>query len=246
MADAVEIDRQRPGAALPGDRIAESIEGRSSWSAAGLALAILSIAYGAPLVVVVGLRPIAAALANDEAKALLGIEPLHGAGFLDRCFKRRAARRLIGRTPRRRRTAVDAKYFGDLRTFLSRCDAKFERLARLHRADAAALEHAGVEEGIARPVREFDKPEPSLGLEPFDGGPNRRTGRRLEARCAVAGRAAEFPQVRVVTIIVKIPPARLTKIPVSDQRRFPIRGGLRAIGDRRQSLFQKIASDASG
>ena len=67
MADAVEIDRQRPAAALAGGRTAESIEGRSSWSAAGLALAILSIAYGAPLVVVVGLKPIAAALGSDRS-----------------------------------------------------------------------------------------------------------------------------------------------------------------------------------
>ena len=191
-------------------------------------------------------RILAAALANDEAKALLGVEPLHGAGFFDRRFKGRATRRRIGRTTRCRGTTVDAEYFGDLGTLLPRCDANFERLARLHRANAAALEHAGVEEGIARPVQELDKPEPSLGLEPFDGGPHRRTGRRLEARRAEAGRAAEFPQVRVVTIIVKIPPARLTKIPVSDQSRFPIRGGLRPIGDRRRSLFQKIASDASG
>jgi len=102
-----------------------------------------------------------------------------------------------------------------------------------------------MEEGIAGPVREFNKPEAALGLEPFDGGPNRRTGRRLEARCAVPGRAAEFPQMRVVTIIVKITPARLTKIPVSDESRVPIRF-LRPILDRRQSLFQKITSDASG
>ncbi len=33
----------------------ESIESRASWVAAGLTLAILSISYGAPLLIVVGL-----------------------------------------------------------------------------------------------------------------------------------------------------------------------------------------------
>src|SRR5215467_5581826 len=66
MADAVDID-----AAVLGGRIAESIEGRSSWSAAGFALAILSIAYGAPLVVVVGLIPIATALGSERSGVAL-------------------------------------------------------------------------------------------------------------------------------------------------------------------------------
>ena len=35
-----------------------SIESRASWRAATLTLAILSISYGAPLLVVVGLKPI--------------------------------------------------------------------------------------------------------------------------------------------------------------------------------------------
>ena len=37
---------------------AASIESRASWVAACLTLAILSISYGAPLLVVVGLKPI--------------------------------------------------------------------------------------------------------------------------------------------------------------------------------------------
>ena len=44
-----------------------SIEGRGSWIAAGIALAILSIAYGAPLLIVVGLKPIQAALGTDRS-----------------------------------------------------------------------------------------------------------------------------------------------------------------------------------
>jgi MFS family permease len=44
-----------------------SIEGRASWTAAGLTLAILSISYGSPLLIVVGLKPMTAAMATDRS-----------------------------------------------------------------------------------------------------------------------------------------------------------------------------------
>jgi MFS family permease len=44
-----------------------SIEGRGSWLVAGLALAILSISYGSPLLVVVGLKPMTEALGTDRS-----------------------------------------------------------------------------------------------------------------------------------------------------------------------------------
>src|SRR5579862_8997993 len=44
--------------------IPDSVESRASWLAATLAIGILSISYGAPLAVVVGLKPIAASLAR--------------------------------------------------------------------------------------------------------------------------------------------------------------------------------------
>jgi MFS family permease len=44
-----------------------SIESRASWSAAGVTLAILSISYGAPLLVVVGLKPIQDSLGTDRS-----------------------------------------------------------------------------------------------------------------------------------------------------------------------------------
>ena len=47
-------------------RIPDTIECRASWMAASITLAILSFSYGAPLVVVVGLKPIAAALDADR------------------------------------------------------------------------------------------------------------------------------------------------------------------------------------
>jgi MFS family permease len=44
-----------------------TIEHRSSWVAAGLTLAILSISYGSPLLIVVGLKPMTAAMATDRS-----------------------------------------------------------------------------------------------------------------------------------------------------------------------------------
>jgi MFS family permease len=52
-------------------RYQESIEGRASWVAASITLLILSISYGAPLVVVVGLKPIAASLGADRSVVAL-------------------------------------------------------------------------------------------------------------------------------------------------------------------------------
>jgi MFS family permease len=56
---------------LRASRFAHSIESRSSWVAASITLAILSISYGAPLVVVVGLKPIAASLGADRSVVAL-------------------------------------------------------------------------------------------------------------------------------------------------------------------------------
>jgi MFS family permease len=50
---------------------AASIESRASWVAACLTLAILSISYGAPLLVVVGLKPIQEALGTDRSVVAL-------------------------------------------------------------------------------------------------------------------------------------------------------------------------------
>jgi MFS family permease len=52
-------------------RFRGSIESRSSWVAAAITLAILSVSYGAPLVVVVGLKPIAASLGTDRSLVAL-------------------------------------------------------------------------------------------------------------------------------------------------------------------------------
>jgi MFS family permease len=53
--------------AYPAARPAPSIEGRPSWIAACVTLAILSISYGSPLLVVVGLKPIQEALGTERS-----------------------------------------------------------------------------------------------------------------------------------------------------------------------------------
>jgi MFS family permease len=67
MPGAARIGARRPGAAARADRFPDSVETRSSWVAAALAIGILSVSYGAPLIVVVGLKPIAAALGSDRS-----------------------------------------------------------------------------------------------------------------------------------------------------------------------------------
>ena len=71
MADASEIDAHQEGETTRPGRFRNSIETRSSWAAAVLAIGILSISYGAPLIVVVGLKPIAAALGSDRSVVAL-------------------------------------------------------------------------------------------------------------------------------------------------------------------------------
>jgi MFS family permease len=67
MADSQAV-RIRASASA---RFADSVETRASWTAAVLAIAILSISYGAPLVVVIGLKQIAAALGSDRSVVAL-------------------------------------------------------------------------------------------------------------------------------------------------------------------------------
>ena len=64
-------DREPPALTLLARRFPGSIEGRSSWVAASITLAILSFSYGAPLIVVVGLKPIAASLGTDRSVVAL-------------------------------------------------------------------------------------------------------------------------------------------------------------------------------
>jgi MFS family permease len=54
----VELVGTRPAETAAGSRFADSIESRGSWVAACITLALLSVSYGSPLLIVVGLKPI--------------------------------------------------------------------------------------------------------------------------------------------------------------------------------------------
>src|ERR1700738_4090934 len=56
---------------MTASRFPASIESRASWLAAAITLLLLSISYGAPLIVVVGLKPIAASLDTDRSVVAL-------------------------------------------------------------------------------------------------------------------------------------------------------------------------------
>ncbi len=64
---AARIGAHRPRPDARADRFPDSVETGWSWVAAALAIGILSISYGGPLIVVVGLKPIAAALGSDRS-----------------------------------------------------------------------------------------------------------------------------------------------------------------------------------
>ena len=59
-AAGLSLDRTAPA-------VRGGIETRASWLVAGVTLAILSVSYGAPLLVVVGLRPMQEALGTDRS-----------------------------------------------------------------------------------------------------------------------------------------------------------------------------------
>ncbi len=71
MVERPEASASQRGAGADAGRYSDSVEGRSSWIAAAITTAILSISYGAPLIVVVGLKPIGASLGADRATVAL-------------------------------------------------------------------------------------------------------------------------------------------------------------------------------
>lgn len=69
MADAAGDMGQRDRTAQP----AATAEGPGAWLAAGVTLAILSISYGSPLLIIVGLKPIAASLGSTREMVSLAV-----------------------------------------------------------------------------------------------------------------------------------------------------------------------------
>jgi len=56
-----------------GGRPSDSIETRASWVVAGVALTVLTISYGAPLITVVALKPIAAEFGTTRSAPALAV-----------------------------------------------------------------------------------------------------------------------------------------------------------------------------
>jgi MFS family permease len=68
MTDSAAVSRREASRA---NRFPDSIESRSSWVAATITVLILAISYGAPLVAVMGLKPIATSLGTERSVVAL-------------------------------------------------------------------------------------------------------------------------------------------------------------------------------
>jgi hypothetical protein len=96
-----------------------------------------------------------------------------------------------------------------------RAKTNFDGLSRLHGVDAALSQQAPVEEGVARPIREFDESEPLLRAKPLDHPVHWWTGRCLEPGLAEPGSGSESTRLWVVGISVEVATPRVTKILIS-------------------------------
>jgi hypothetical protein len=79
---------------------------------------------------------------------------------------------------------------------------------------AGAPKHSGMQEGVTRPVREFDKPETLLQIEPLHNGADGRARWLIETRLAGAERARRLvagTRRSLIIIIIEASPAR-TKV----------------------------------
>jgi hypothetical protein len=100
-------------------------------------------------------------------------------------------------------------------SLVSRTDTDFEGFSGLHSVDAALSQQAPVEEGIPRPIREFDESKPLVRAKPLDHPVHWWTGRCLEPRLAEPGLAAKSTGLWVVGVSVEIATPRMTKILIS-------------------------------
>jgi len=99
--------------------------------------------------------------------------------------------------------------------FVSWTDAHFEGFARLHSIVSALSEHTPMEEGVPRPIGEFDEAKAFLGIKPLDDTADRWTGRGLKSGLAKPGASAERARLWVVGLGVGVATPRLTKILLS-------------------------------
>ena len=76
--------------------------------------------------------------------------------------------------------AVDTQDFTYLWPLGPGTGADLERRAWRHASVAAALKHAYMQEGVARPIGKLHEAESLLGIVPFDNPPDRGTGGRFK------------------------------------------------------------------
>ena len=102
-----------------------------------------------------------------------------------------------------------------MRPFVSRTDAHFEGFTRLHGVDPALSEHTPMEEGVARPIEEFDEAKAFLGIEPLHDSADRWTRGCLKSGFAEPRASAESTGLWMVGIGVEVTTPRMTKILLS-------------------------------
>jgi|SRR5215813_11565921 len=99
--------------------------------------------------------------------------------------------------------------------FVSWTDAHFEGFARLHSIVSALSEHTPMEEGVPRPIGEFDEAKAFLGIKPLDDTADRWTGGGLKSGLGKPGASAESTGLWMVGIGVEVATPRMTKILIS-------------------------------
>src|SRR5262245_53444345 len=120
-----------------------------------------------------------ATIPSNEAVALLGVEPFHGAGLFD-CrigrwsvrFRRLETGSAWGRGNSRAR--INAHDLGDVWPFVAGTNTNFENVAGLYHPEPILGQHGSMQECVAGPIGEFDKAKSFSGLNhlttPWTGG----------------------------------------------------------------------------
>jgi hypothetical protein len=72
---------------------------------------------------------------------------------------------------------------------MSRTNPDFDGFTRLQGVDAALSQNVPVEEGVTRPIREFDEPEAFIRVEPLDNAADWRAGGWFEPGLTETGSA---------------------------------------------------------
>src|ERR1700680_768745 len=161
-----------------------------------------------------------AAVALDESEAFVGVEPLDRPDLL-RCglTRRRVCGPLWLGAPGwflRCGAGIDADDLGYLWSLWSRPDADLQRRTWRYIAEATALEHTDMQEGVAGAIGKLHEPEPLVGIVPLDGRPGWRGGGHSKWRGAGSSwRRCKIARRQVEIVVVETTATGRTKIPRS-------------------------------